>query len=386
MREYLFVLIFAAAVTYLLTPLVRTLAVRFGALTAVRDRDVHRVPTPRLGGTAMFVGFAVALLVASRLPRLSALFDGSSDLQAVLVGGGLVCLLGVADDIWGLDAVTKLAGQVLAAGVMAAQGVQLLSLPVFGVTLLPTPVMVTITVLVVVVTMNAVNFVDGLDGLAAGIVGIAAIGFFAYAYSISKDSGNGVFSIASLVAVALIGCCAGFLPHNFNPARIFMGDSGSMLLGLLLSAATISLVGNVDPNSLGPVGDTAVIGGGTSALGAVADPTPELLLLFPVLMPVAVLVVPLLDLVLAIVRRTRAGRRPWHPDAQHLHHQLLSIGHSHRGAVVVLYLWTALVAWGVAGFALLPVVYAVVLAATLLGLAVTLMVLGPRSPSTPVRL
>ncbi len=382
MREYLFVLIFAAAVTYLLTPVVRTLAFRFGALTAVRDRDVHAVPTPRLGGTAMFVGFAVALLVASRLPRLSALFV-STDLRAVLIGGGLVCLLGVADDIWGLDAVTKLAGQVLAAGVMAAQGVQLLSLPVFGVTLLPTPVMVTITVLLVVVTMNAVNFVDGLDGLAAGIVGIAATGFFAYAYSISKDSGNGVFSIASLVAVALIGCCVGFLPHNFNPARIFMGDSGSMLLGLLLSAATISLVGNVDPNSLGP---TPIIGGGTTALDAVADPTPQLLLLFPILMPVAVLVVPLLDLVLAIVRRTRAGRRPWHPDAQHLHHQLLSLGHSHRGAVIVLYLWTALVAWGVAGFALLPLLYAVVLAVVLLGLAMTLMVLGPRSGRAAARL
>jgi UDP-GlcNAc:undecaprenyl-phosphate GlcNAc-1-phosphate transferase len=376
-REYLFVLIFSAAVTYLLTPVVRALAIRFGALTPVRDRDVHAVPTPRLGGTAMFLGFAAALLVASRLPRLSSMFDGSTDLQAVLLGAGLVCLLGVADDIWGLDAITKLAGQVLAAGIMAAQGVQLLSLPIFGVTLLPTPVMVTITVLVVVVTINAVNFVDGLDGLAAGIVGIAAIGFFAYAYSISKDfSANGVFSIASLVAVALIGCCAGFLPHNFNPARIFMGDSGSMLLGLLLSAATISLVGNIDPQALDS--NLSAAGAGASSVGGDPDLASRLLVLFPVLMPIAVLVVPMLDLVLAVVRRTRAGRRPWHPDAEHLHHQLLSLGHSHTGAVVVLYLWTALVAWGVASFALIPVQWALLVTASLLAAAVLLMVRGPR--------
>ena len=365
MREYLFVLVFAAAVTYLLTPVVRSLAVWAGALTPVRDRDVHAVPTPRLGGTAMFAGFAAALAVAAQLPRLSSMADGSTDLQAVLLGAGLVCLLGVADDIWGLDAITKFAGQVLAAGVMASQGVQLLSLPIFGVTYLPTPVMVTITVLLVVVTMNAVNFVDGLDGLAAGIVGIAATGFFAYSYSISKDySADGVFSIASLVAVALIGCCAGFLPHNFNPARIFMGDSGSMLLGLLLSAATISLVGNVDPSA---------VSGGASRLPS------YLLYAFPVLMPVAVLVVPLLDLVLAVVRRTRAGRRPWHPDAEHLHHQLISLGHTHTGAVVVLYLWTALVAWGAASLALLPVGWALLVTLLLLALAVTLTILGPRA-------
>ena len=373
MREYLFVMMFAAAVTFLLTPVVRTLAIRFGALTPVRDRDVHAVPTPRLGGVAMFVGFAAALLVASRLPFLSAVSDDSTDLRAVLLGAALICLLGVADDLWGLDAITKLAGQVLAAGVMAAQGVQLLSLPVFGVTYLPTPVMVTITVLLVVVTMNAVNFVDGLDGLAAGIVGIAAVGFFAYAYSISKDySANGVFSVASLVAVALIGCCVGFLPHNFNPARIFMGDSGSMLLGLLLSAATISLIGNVDPSTVS--GDAA------------ARLPSYLLYAFPVLMPVAVLVVPLLDLVLAVVRRTRAGRRPWHPDAEHLHHQLLSLGHSHTGAVVVLYLWTALVAWGAASLALMPVVWALVVTTSLLVLAVALTVLGHRPDRAAARL
>ncbi|GAB3591310.1 MraY family glycosyltransferase [Angustibacter peucedani] len=360
MREYLFVLLVAAAVTYVLTPVVRSVAVARGAVTAVRDRDVHAVPMPRLGGLAMFAGFAVALLVAAHLPRLGLVARDSTDLRAVLIGAALVVGLGVVDDIWGLEAWTKFAGQLLAAGVMAAQGVQMLSLPVFGVTYLPTTVLVAITMLVVVTTMNAVNFVDGLDGLAAGITCIAAIGFFSYAYSISRDYSANVFSVSALVAAVLIGCCLGFLPFNFNPAKIFMGDTGAMLLGLLLSAATISLTGNIDPQAV-----------------RAGDLPPELLYLFPLLMPVAVLVVPLLDLVLAIVRRTRAGRLPWQPDAQHLHHQMLALGHTHAGAVVVLYLWAALVAFGMAALALLPLHWAVVVVAALALLAVTVTAAGP---------
>jgi UDP-GlcNAc:undecaprenyl-phosphate/decaprenyl-phosphate GlcNAc-1-phosphate transferase len=359
-REYLFVLLVAAAVTYVATPLVRTVAVRRGAVTAVRDRDVHAVPMPRLGGLAIFAGFVVALLVATHLPRLSQVSRDSSDLRAVLIGAVLVVALGVVDDVWGLEAWAKFAGQLLAAGVMAQQGVQMLSIPVFGVTYLPTTALVAITVLVVVTTMNAVNFVDGLDGLAAGITGIAAIGFFSYAYSISRDYSANVFSVAALVAALLIGCCIGFLPFNFNPAKIFMGDTGAMLLGLLLSAATISLTGNIDPQGV------------TST-----DLPPELVYLFPLLMPVAVLVVPLLDLVLAIVRRTRAGRLPWQPDAQHLHHQMLSLGHSHAGAVIVLYLWAALVAFGMAALALLPLRWALPVIVALALLAVGATFVGP---------
>lgn len=362
MREYLFVLLFAAAVTYVLTPLVRTVAVSRGAVTAVRDRDVHAVPMPRLGGLAMFGGFAVALLVATQMPRLSQVARDSTDLRAVLIGAVLVVAVGVVDDVWGLEAWTKFAGQVLAAGVMAAQGVQMLSLPVFGVTYLPTTVLVGLTVLVVVTTMNAVNFVDGLDGLAAGITCIAAIGFFSYAYSISRGYAANVFSVSALVAAVLIGCCLGFLPYNFNPAKIFMGDTGAMLLGLLLSAATISLTGNIDPQAI-----------------RTGDLPPQLLYLFPLLMPVAVLVVPLLDLVLAIVRRTRAGRLPWQPDAQHLHHQMLSLGHSHAGAVIVLYLWAAWVAFGMAALALLPLRWALVVVVALALLAVAVTVAVPLS-------
>jgi UDP-GlcNAc:undecaprenyl-phosphate GlcNAc-1-phosphate transferase len=359
-REYLFVLLVAATVTYVMTPLVRTLSVRRGWVTAVRERDVHAVPMPRLGGLAIFAGFVVALLVASQLPFLSTVTRGSSDLEAVLIGASLVVVLGIADDIWGLEAWTKFAGQLLAAGVMAFQGVQMVSLPVFGVTYLPTTALVFITVLAVVTTMNAVNFVDGLDGLAAGITGIAAVGFFAYAYSISKDYAPNVFSVASLIAAVLIGCCLGFLPFNFNPAKIFMGDTGAMLLGLLLSAATISLTGNIDPAAL-----------------SAGDLPPALLYLFPLLMPIAVLVVPLLDLGLAIIRRTRAGRLPWQPDAQHLHHQMLALGHTHAGAVLSLYLWAATVAFGMAALALLPLSWALLVVALLLLLAVLMTAAGP---------
>jgi UDP-GlcNAc:undecaprenyl-phosphate GlcNAc-1-phosphate transferase len=331
-REYLFVLVMAAAVTFVATPLVRWFAIKVGALAPVRDRDVHAEPMPRLGGVGMFFGFAAAVLLAWKLPFLSQVF-ASGEPQAVLLGAGLVCALGVIDDLRGLDALTKLAGQLLAAGLMAYQGIQLLSLPLFGVTVLPTPVLVVLTVLVVVVTINAVNFVDGLDGLAAGIVGIAAVAFFAYSYLLARAYDPNVFSAASLITAALVGCCAGFLPHNFNPARIFMGDSGSMLLGLLLAAATISLTGNVDPANV---------------------PQLRLASYVPILLPIAVLLLPSLDLVLAVIRRSRAGLKWSQPDTLHLHHRLLAIGHSHARAVLIMYLWTAVLTVGAASFAFVP--------------------------------
>ncbi len=342
MREYLFVLLVAAAVTYVVTPVVRAIVIRRGSMAVVRDRDMHAVPTPRVGGLALYFGFVGSLAVSMQLPRIGPMLSASPNLRAVLLGATLVVILGVLDDLWGLEAWTKFAGQILAAGVMAGGGVQIISLPIFGVTYLPTSILMALTVLVVVTTINALNFVDGLDGLAAGISVIAALGFFSYAYSISKDYEANVFSVSALLAAAIIGCCIGFLPYNFNPASIFMGDTGAMLLGLVLSAATISLTGNIDPQGI------------TSG-----NLPPQLFYLFPLLMPVAVLIVPLLDMVLAIIRRTRAGRRPWQPDAQHLHHQMLALGHSHSGAVITLYLWAAWVSFGMASLALLPLVWAV---------------------------
>jgi UDP-GlcNAc:undecaprenyl-phosphate/decaprenyl-phosphate GlcNAc-1-phosphate transferase len=330
-REYLLVFVVAAVMTYVATPLARWVAVRTGAFTPVRDRDVHAVPIPRLGGVAILVGFMSAWLVASRLPYLSQVFP-TGEPMGVLAGALIVCAIGALDDMRELDWITKLAGQMLAAGIMAFKGVQLLSLPLFGVTILPTPVLVALTIVIVVISINAVNFIDGLDGLAAGVVGIAALAFFVYSYLLSRsyDPPN-VFSSATFITAALVGCCAGFLPHNFHPARLFMGDSGALLLGLLLAAATISMTGNVDPSDVSRDAVTAS--------------------LLPVVLPLAILSLPLLDVGLAVVRRTRAGKRPWQPDAQHLHHRMLQIGHGHRRAVLLLYLWAAVVALGAVSFA-----------------------------------
>jgi len=272
-----------------------------------------------------------------------------------------VCLLGIADDLWTLDAVTKLAGQALAAGVMAWQGIQLVSLPVAGVTIPSAGMLVALTVLAVVVTINAVNFVDGLDGLAAGIVGIAASAFFIYSYLLSRDISNqnnldDFSSLASLITAALVGCCLGFLPHNFNPARIFMGDSGSMLIGLLLATSTIAITGQVDPSAVSQ-----------------AKIVPAF---FPLALPLAVLALPLIDLTLAVVRRTRAGRMPWQPDKMHLHHRLLALGHSHARAVLIMYLWTATVAFGVASAAFVPPATALGLGVVAVSVSVAL-TLGP---------
>ncbi|MDQ3358057.1 MAG: undecaprenyl/decaprenyl-phosphate alpha-N-acetylglucosaminyl 1-phosphate transferase [Actinomycetota bacterium] len=336
MREYLMVLLVAAIFTYVGTTLVRRLAFAIGAVTPVRARDVHSVPIPRLGGVGMFLGFAAAVLVGSRLPYLGGLFE-SRELYGVLIGAAVITVLGAIDDVRELDWLTKLAGQVIAAGVMAYFGVQLLSLPVAGVTVLPGPVLVTLTILIVVVSTNAVNFLDGLDGLAAGVVFISAGAFFAWAYLVSHEfDPPNVFTTATFITAALMGCCLGFLPHNVHPARLFMGDAGALLLGLLLAAATISMTGSVDPSS-----SVAT----TSALTAFA---------LPVLLPVAIMALPILDMLLAVVRRTRRGEVPWKPDAHHLHHQMLRIGHSHRRAVGLLYLWAGLIAIGAVSFAFFP--------------------------------
>lgn len=338
MREYILCLVAAAAVTYLLTPLARELALKWRVVAAVRDRDVHATPTPLLGGLAMVGGLLAGLILASKLPMMSAVFDGGQTPIALLSGVAIIVALGIVDDKWGLDAPTKLAGQVLAAGVMAFQGIAIIWLPIGGTFVLDPLTSVLFTVLIVLISINAINFVDGLDGLAAGIVLVAAGAFFGYAYLLSVESGLDRATLATLVSVLLVGMCAGFLPHNYAPARIFMGDTGSMLLGLLLAAATITLSGQMDPSAL--------------STGAIL-PT-----LLPILLPIAVMAIPLVDLLLAVVRRTRAGRNPFAPDKQHLHHRLLEMGHSHRRAVVLMYAWTALVAGTAVAVAFVPWPYA----------------------------
>ena len=333
MRVYLLVLLVAAAVTYVSVPIVRHVALVSNALTPVRARDVHSTPIPRLGGVAMFVGFASAVTVASQIPYLADVIDSSA--WAVVLGAGMVCFLGVVDDLWELDWWAKLSGQILAAGVMAWRGVQLITFPVGGVTLGSSRLSLFSTVLVVLAVINAVNFVDGLDGLAAGIIGIGASAFFLYVYVLTRTTQPASYtSLAATVIAALIGICVGFLPHNFHPSTIFMGDSGSMQLGLISAAGTIIVTGQIDPLSI--EGTTAV---------------PVFL---PVLIPLAVLLLPLTDMMMAITRRTWAGHSPFHPDRMHMHHRLLAAGHSHRRAVLVMYVWAALISFSCAAMAFFP--------------------------------
>ncbi|MFM8774816.1 MAG: MraY family glycosyltransferase [Actinomycetota bacterium] len=355
MREYLLCLAAAAAVTYLTVPLARALALRWGAMAEVRDRDVHDEPTPRLGGLAMLAGLLAGLLLASKLPQMSSVFSGDGRAPIALLGGvAIIVARGLVDDRWGLAAPTKLAGQVLAASVMALQGISIIWLP-FGGTLVLDPVTsVLLTVLVVLVCINAINMVDGLDGLAAGIVAVAAAAFFAYSYLLSVEVGFERATLATLISALLVGMCAGFLPYNVFPARIFMGDTGSMLLGFLMAAAIITLSGQIDPSA---------IEGGTLL--------PALL---PILLPLAVLVLPFLDLALAVLRRTRKRRSPFAPDKQHLHHRLLEMGHSQRRTVLLMYGWTAVVAAAALTMAFVPVAYglAILVVGTLVVAAVAL--------------
>jgi UDP-GlcNAc:undecaprenyl-phosphate GlcNAc-1-phosphate transferase len=358
MREYLLCLLAAIAVTYLLTPVVRKVALRYGFIAEVRDRDVHAETTPRLGGLAMVGGLLAGMLLASKLPRMRAVFEaGDNPGIALLSGVAIIVVLGIIDDRWGLDAPTKLAGQVLAAGVMAFQGIAIIWLPIGGTFVLDPLTSVLFTVIIVLVSINAINFVDGLDGLAAGIVAIASFAFFAYSYLLAVELGFERATVATLVTALLAGVCLGFLPHNFFRARIFMGDTGSMTLGLLLAAGTITLFGQVDPSAVA---------------GATLLPA-----LLPVLLPVAVMAIPLMDLILAVVRRTRAGRNPFAPDKQHLHHRLLEMGHSQVRAVLLMYAWTALIAGTAVAIAFVPLMWAG--AGFLVGLGVLILLV--RRPS-----
>ena len=324
MKDYVLTLLVTAAVTYMLTPLVRRLARRMGAIKEPRDRDVHTAPVPTIGGLAMYGGLAAGLLVADQIKNLRDGFANTGMVSGLLLAGGLLVVVGIIDDRWGLSPLMKAAGQVAAGGVLVATGTQLNWLPLpGGRTFLPTADQSTVlTILIVVATINAVNFIDGLDGLAAGIVAIAAVSFFLYYYSLTKVIDISSLAAPALASAVLIGMCLGFLPHNFSPASIFMGDTGSMLLGLLLAYAPISSIPSLDP----------------AVLASHINRYPVIL---PLLLPAALLVIPYADLLLAVVRRTRAGQSPFAPDRKHLHHRLLDIGHSQRASVLIMYLWAA---------------------------------------------
>jgi UDP-GlcNAc:undecaprenyl-phosphate GlcNAc-1-phosphate transferase len=320
---YLVVFLATAVGALVATPVVRRLSLRFGAIDRPSDRKVHPKPTPTLGGQALWLAILVGLGIAYLIPSFRGLFQASSEPLGVLLAATVIVVIGSVDDVRGISAPAKVAGQILAGGLLILNGVQLdyVWFPGIGVVSLSPDLAVPLTLLIVLVLVNAVNLIDGLDGLAAGVIVIAAGAFFTYAV----QTGALVFrgpSPAALFSVVVAGAALGFLPWNFHPAQIFMGDSGSMLLGLVLAAATISGVGRtVEPSN--------------TDLAALA---------IPAMIPLLVLAVPLVDVVWAILRRLRRGR-PWYlPDKEHIHHRLLDIGHTHRQAVFLMYLWSGLLA------------------------------------------
>jgi len=372
-REYLLVFLVALTTTYLLTVIAREIAIRTGAFAVVRDRDVHDVPVPYLGGLAMMGGLVAAYLLAFQLPFLSQIepyFQGQA--RAVLIAGMIICAVGVLDDIFELDALTKFGGQLLAGGYLVTHQVQYSWITWEGrqISLDPTQGAI-FTVFIVIATVNAVNFVDGLDGLAAGVVGIGASAFFLVCYQLTVINSVQRATAGALLAAALAGACAGFLPHNFHPARVFMGDSGSMLIGLFLSASSITLTGRFTQSEL-PEGTLTGASGFAAAF-------------LPVALPLLILIVPFADLLLAVIRRTRAGRSPFSPDKQHLHHRMLEIGHSHRRAVIIMWLWAALIGFGTALASLYSgeLVWALIAAGVVFTVAATFLLPVVQAPKLP---
>ena len=369
MTLFVLLALVSAVVTFGFSIVVLKLSHRYRLYPAIRSRDVHTRPTPRLGGIAMFLGilaaFGVAYLIASQFAPLRLIFADPEQILAILGAALLIVLLGVADDIWDLDWMTKLAGQFIAAGLVAWQGVQVLSLPIGGLTVGSAWMSILITVVTIVVVMNMINFIDGLDGLVAGVALIANGVFFFYSYLLVRDtSPTNYFNLASLIAAILVGACVGFLPLNWRPAKLFMGDAGALLVGLLMATSAIAITGQVDPTAVNR-----------------SQLFPAFI---PILLPIAILIIPLLDFGLAVFRRVRAGKSPFSADRKHLHHRLLDMGHSHLHAVLIFYGWTAAASVGCLLYFVLPVYlglptwYATVFLLVAL-LACTLVTLAPLS-------
>lgn len=340
LRELGLVLLVAAAITYLATGPVRSMLVRTGRVAEIRQRDVHTQPTPSLGGLAMFTGLVGAYLLAQQLPALTRGFAPvTPEMTAVLAGGLAIVLVGIVDDLYELSAIAKLIGQFAAAIVMTVLGI---GFTVFyvpfgeGTTLILDQAQgMVLSVVFTVMLINAVNFVDGIDGLAAGLGMIAGSAILVYSLSVLYDLGGAVSAYPpAIICAILVGICAGFLPHNFEPARIFMGDSGAMLIGLLLAAASISASGKINMSLYGAADLVALVS--------------------PIIVVLAAIALPVLDLVWAVIRRTAKGQSPFTADAGHIHHRLLRLGHTHRRTVLVLYMWVSAIAFGAVSFSVVP--------------------------------
>jgi UDP-GlcNAc:undecaprenyl-phosphate/decaprenyl-phosphate GlcNAc-1-phosphate transferase len=324
MGGYGVVLGVAAGSTFLLTFVIRRLAVRAGAIAIPGPRSVHARATPSLGGAAMFVAFLVALAVASRIPQFHEMFDDSSEPLGLMVAAAVMFAVGALDDIREVSPPAKIAGQVLSGGLLSLMGVTMLFFRVpFASTeyvVLSPDLAPLVTVLTVVVLANAINLIDGLDGLAAGVVIIAGSAFFLYADRLFKAGLLDGSNMGPLVAVIAVGVCLGFLPHNFHPARIIMGDAGSMFLGLLMATTTITVGGRTADQFSGQT----------------------YFFFAPLFVPIVILGVPIVDTAFSFLRRLYRRTSITVADKDHLHHRLMRLGHGHRRSVVILWTWSAL--------------------------------------------
>ncbi|HHG2223292.1 MULTISPECIES: glycosyltransferase family 4 protein [unclassified Synechococcus] len=301
----------AALLTALIVPLVRTIGLRYGLFDPPDSRKQHDIPMVRLGGIGMVAGFSLALAFTWALGGFGNLAPDRDQLIWTTLAGALCYfVIGLADDLFALPPLPRLAGQVAVAVVVWSEGVRIgaidLPLGFFGLPSLafslPESLSLLATVIWLVGITNAINWIDGLDGLAAGVGGIAAVGLLSVSFSLQQ-------SAAGLLAAALAGACLGFLRHNFNPARIFMGDGGSYFLGFALAAISI----------VGPAKGLTTVS-----------------LLFPLL----ILSLPLADMSAVIMGRLSEGHSPFYPDRRHLHHRLLRAGFSHRRTVLIIYAFT----------------------------------------------
>jgi UDP-GlcNAc:undecaprenyl-phosphate GlcNAc-1-phosphate transferase len=329
-EEYGVIFAVAAVVTFLGTAVVRRLAPGWGAVVQPDARRVHTRPTATLGGLAMVAGFLVAYVTAWAMGDFAPIFESPTEVGGVILAVLITITVGAVDDVRDLSAPAKLAGLVLAGSVLAMSGVSIVvfRVPFLDFFYLSPDLSALLTVLWVVGMANAINLIDGLDGLAAGIVAIAAATFFLYAIRLTD---NGLLlpgNPGALVAVIAAGLCLGFLPHNWHPARIFMGDAGALTLGVLMAIATMVVGGRNDQTFSGQA----------------------YFFFAPIFIPLVILGVPVIDTLFAIVRRSTRRRSFAAADKGHLHHRLMRLGHGQRRSVLILWGWTALLS----GFVLYP--------------------------------
>jgi UDP-GlcNAc:undecaprenyl-phosphate/decaprenyl-phosphate GlcNAc-1-phosphate transferase len=309
-------------VTLAVTPFFRRLSVRIGAVVAPDERRVHEHPLPILGGAAMLLGLLAAVLVAWQLDDFAPVFEASTAVQGVVLGAVVMWGVGQIDDLREVSPPAKLAGTVLAGSVLSLAGVSILffRIPFAGLLSLSPDLSALITVVWVIGMSTAINYIDGLDGLAAGIVAIAAGTFVLYGERLNDVGVIRSDNAGPLIAACVLGVCLGFLPHNFHPARIIMGDAGALMLGLLMAAATIAVGGNSDQPFSGQT----------------------FFFFAPLFIPLVILGVPIFDTAFSIVRRASRGVGVAVADKDHLHHRLMRLGHGHRRSVLILWTWTAL--------------------------------------------